>query len=110
MKAKPVVPRDLANRDVDEAIDYYLQEGAENAALGFIEALEQAYTHISRQPATGSPRYAHELNLPGLRSWPLTRYPYLVFYLERTDHVDVWRVLHDRRDLPAWMQDPDGGQ
>lgn len=23
------------------------------------------------------------MNLPGLRSWPLTRYPYLVFYVER---------------------------
>ena len=24
-------------------------------------------------------RYAHELNLPGLRFWPLARYPHLVF-------------------------------
>ena len=43
----------------------------------------------------------HELNLPGLRSWPLTHYPYLVFYLERADHVDVWRVLHGQRDIPG---------
>jgi toxin ParE1/3/4 len=48
------------------------------------------------------------LNLPGLRSWPLTRYPYLVFYVERSDHVDVWRVLHGQRDIPGWMQEPDG--
>lgn len=105
MKTKPVIPRELANRDVDEAIDHYLSEGAEQAALNFIEALEQAYTHISRHPATGSPRYAHELNLPGLRSWPLTRYPYLVFYVERDDHIDVWRVLHGQRDIPAWLRD-----
>ncbi|HEY8332752.1 MAG TPA: type II toxin-antitoxin system RelE/ParE family toxin, partial [Tardiphaga sp.] len=56
-------------------------------------------------PATGSPRYAHELNLPGLRCWPLTRYPYLVFHVERPDHVDVWRVLHAGRDIPAWMHE-----
>ena len=54
---------------------------------------------------TGSPRDAHELGLPGLRSWALKRYPYLVFYVERTDHVDVWRVLHEDRDIPAWMRD-----
>lgn len=107
MKAKPVIPRVLACRDVDEAIEYYLDEGADDAALGFVDALEQAYTHISRHPGTGSPRYAHELNLPGLRSWPLTRYPYLVFYVDRTDHIDVWRVLHGQRDIPVWMQEPE---
>ena len=73
----------------------------------FIDALEKAYGHIGRHPATGSPRYAHELNLPGLRAWPLTRYPYIVFYVERSDHIDVWRVLHGQRDIPAWMQEPD---
>ena len=106
MKAKPVVPREQADRDIDEAIVYYLGEGAEAAALGFIDDLEQAYAHIGRHPSTGSPRYAHELNLPGLRSWPLMRYPQLVFYVERTDHIDVWRVLHGKQDIPAWMQEP----
>jgi len=58
--------------------------------------LEQAYAHIGRHPATGSPRYAHELNLPGLRL-SLTRSPHLVFYVERPEHIiDVWRLLHDR--------------
>ena len=50
---------------------------------------------------------AHELNLPGLRVWQLARYPHLVFYMERPDHIDVWRVLHGQRDIPAWMKDPD---
>lgn len=107
MIAKPVIPRELANQDVDDVIAYYLGEGAEQAALGFIDALEQAFSHIGRQPATGSPRYAYELNLPGLRVWPLTRYPYLVFYIEQPGHLDVWRVLHDQRDIPVWMQVPD---
>ncbi len=107
MKSRPVIPRELANRDVDAAIEHYLGEGAAQAALGFVVALEQAYAHIGRHPATGSPRYAHELNLPGLRFWPLARYPYLIFYIERDDYIDVWRVLHGQRDIPAWMQEPD---
>ena len=105
MKVKPVVPRAQARQDAKDALAYDLAEGAEAAALGFIDALEQAYTHIGRQPAAGSPRYAHELNLPGLRFWPLTRYPYLVFYVERLDHVDVWRVLQGQRDIPGWMRE-----
>lgn len=108
MKAKPVIPRTLAKQDVDEALSYYLSEEAEQAALGFIDALEQAYAHISRHPATGSPRYAHELDLPGLRCWTLKRYPHIVFYVERDDHIDVWRVLHGMRDIPAWLRD--GGE
>ena len=107
MSVKPVIPRALANRDVDQAIDLYLDEGGERVGLGFIEALEKAYRHIARHPASGSPRYAQELDLSGLRVWPLKRYPYLVFYVERDDHIDVWRVLHSQRDLPAWMCEPE---
>ena len=103
MIVKPVVPREQANRDVDEAIAYYLGEASDRVALGFIDALEQAYRHIGRHPASGSSRYAVELNLPGLRAWPLRRFPHLVFYVETTDHIDVWRVLHGARDVPAWM-------
>jgi toxin ParE1/3/4 len=107
VKAKPVVSRERARQDVDDAIAHYLGEGAGHAALGFIDALEQAYAQIGRQPAAGSPRYSHDLNLPGLRSWLLAGYPHLIFYVERDDHIDVWRVLHGQRDIPAWMQEPD---
>jgi toxin ParE1/3/4 len=103
---KVVVPRELARQDADEAIDYYLNENAPEAALGFIDALERAYSDISRHPGAGSSRYAHELNLPGLRFWPLQKYPYLVFYVERVDHVDVWRVLHGERDILSWLREP----
>jgi toxin ParE1/3/4 len=107
MTAKPVIPRSAAERDVEDALAYYLNEAAQQAALGFIDALERAYRHIGANPASGSPRYAHELELPGLRSWPLARYPYVVFYIDRDDHVDVWRVLHGQRDIPAWMSAAD---
>lgn len=103
MKAKPVIPREQAHCDVEEAISYYLSEGAAPAALGMIDALEKAYAHISRHPATGSPRYAHELNLAHLRVWSLKRFPYLVFYTEQPNHMDVWRVLHGQRDIPNWL-------
>lgn len=97
---KPVRLRGLAVADVDDAIRHYLQEAGPDVALGFIDGLEQAHTHLGRQPGTGSSRYAQELNLPGLRSCPLGLYPYIVFYVEQSDHVDVWRVLHSARDMP----------
>ncbi len=106
MSRKPILPRALAHRDVEAAVDHYIREAGPAIALGFIDGLETAYRRIADHPAAGSPRYAHELSLPGLRSLRLKRYPYLVFYVERDDHIDVWRVLHAQRDIPARMQEP----
>jgi toxin ParE1/3/4 len=104
---KPVVPREQANRDVDAGIAFYLNDGARSAALDFIDAVEAAYARISRNPAIGSPSYTHELNLPGLCVSRLSRYHFLVFYIEQPDHIDVWRVLHAQRDIPVWLQQSD---
>ena len=106
MTAKPVIPRQKARADIDAALDFYVREAGPAVGLRIIDALESAFDSISRRPATGSPRYAHDLDLPGLRCRPLKRYPFLVFYLERADHIDVWRVLHAHRDIPSWLQEP----
>ena len=75
MKAKPVVARTLASHDIEAAIDHYLSENAADAAMGFVDALEQAYRHIGLHAATGSPRYGHALGIPSLRAYSgLTRY------------------------------------
>lgn len=106
---KPVVPRELANRDVNEAIAHYLKEAGAEVALSFIDALERAYRHIGSHPASGSSRYASELRLPDLRTWPLNRFPQVVFYLETDKCIDVWRVLHGARDIPTSMQETERG-
>ncbi|MBV8796373.1 MAG: type II toxin-antitoxin system RelE/ParE family toxin [Hyphomicrobiales bacterium] len=106
MSGKPVLLRDLARRDVEAAVDYYVRIAGPDIALSFIDALQSAYRAIGDRPALGSPRYAQELVLPGLRSLAVKGFPYLVFYIERDDHIDIWRVLHGRRDIPSRMQEP----
>lgn len=111
--SKPLIRRARSDDDVAEAIDHYMTESV-SAANGFIDSLEEAYQHIQRWPATGSPRYAHALDLPGLRFWRCSRYPYLIFYVEKADSIDIWRVLHTGRDIPSWLHagddsDPIGG-
>ena len=86
------------------AIAYYLKEHAGQAALGFVKALEDAYAFLSRHPEAGASRYAYELDIPELAVAPV---PYLIFYMEQADHIDVWRVLHGRRDVPALMREPE---
>jgi toxin ParE1/3/4 len=104
VKRKPVIPLALALQDVDDAVAYLLLQQASDAALKLIDALEMAFTHIGKNAATGSTRYAHALDLPGLRTWPLTGHPYLIFYVEQEAHIDVWRVLHMSRDIPQELQ------
>lgn len=103
-KALPLIRRAQADLDVESALDHYIGEST-RAAEGFVKAIERAYTHIGRAPDSGSPRWSQELNLPDLRSWPCTRYPYLVFYRVTADHIEIWRVLHTRLDLPSWLAD-----
>ena len=103
MSVKSIIQRKLAHLDVEKAVGYYVDTSNLTAAMGFVAALETAYAHISRNPATGSSRYAFETNLPGLRSWPLTKYPYLIFYVDLDRHIDVWRVLHMAIDIPNWL-------
>ncbi len=108
MRPRPVIPRVQAVQDIQDAVDIYFKAGADKAAMDFVNALEHAFAHIGRYPSSGSHRHARELDLPGLRSWPVGRFPHLIFYLEREDHLDVWRILHGKRDLAAGLALPPG--
>ena len=106
MRSKPVVLREQARRDIDRAVEHYLAETSPAVALAFLDAVEAAQRLIGEQPAAGSPRYAHELDLPGLRIRLVRDFQYVIFYVERATEVDVWRVLHGARHVPAWWQEP----
>ena len=103
MSSKPVVLRDLARNDIDQAVDHYLSEAGAAVALAFIDAAEAALRRIGELPGSDSPRYAHELEIAGLRFLATERFPYLIFYVEREAEIDVWRMLHGARDIPAWL-------
>jgi len=105
MTARRVVRRERAERDIDEAAAHYRAEGGRDLELRFIDALEAAIRHVAAHPTAGSPRYATDLRTRELRFWPVKRFPYLIFYVARADRVEVWRVLHGARDIPAWLRD-----
>lgn len=60
---------------------------------------------IGRSPSI--PRSDRTATRSTLRNWAVKGFPYLVFYIERDDHIDVWRVLHGRRDIPSRMREPE---
>lgn len=107
MKIKPIVTRHRADNDADDAFDFYLIEAGVEIAIEFIDDLERAFHHISRHPLAGSTRYGEELMISGIRYWPMKRFPYPIFYVEKERHIEIARVLHTSVDAPSWLQDED---
>ena len=93
--------------DLRIAAEYYHEHAGEQTALGFINATEQATRKLGRHPQIGSTRFAFELGIPDLRAWPISRFPYVVFYVDADDVVDVWRFLHSRRDIATTLREPE---
>jgi toxin ParE1/3/4 len=102
---KPVIRRQRARRDVEDAADYYYENGGEVLELQFIDAVEETFGLVAEMPGIGSPRYAEILQRSGLRCLRVKRFPYLVFYIEHPDRIDMLRILHQCRDIPAILQD-----
>ena len=108
MTGKPVIRRERARRDLEEAADYYFADGGEALELRFIDAIEHTLNLIADRPAIGSLRYAHVLQRSDLRCFPAKRFKYLVFYIELPDRIDVLRILLGRRGIPGILQAASG--
>jgi toxin ParE1/3/4 len=105
--AKPVRLRRLAVDDIETAVVYLLTEAPAGVAARFVDAVERALQHVGRHPHSGSLRFSYDVDIPQLRAWPLTGFPYLVFYVEHDNEIDVWRIPHTRRDIPSMLADND---
>lgn len=97
---KRAIQRALAQQDIITAFEHYLTVAGPAIATGFVGELDATLQHIERFPSSGSLRYAELLDVEGLRFVVINRFPYLLFYFERDDHLDVVRVLHQHQDIP----------
>jgi plasmid stabilization system protein ParE len=102
-----IIRHETALRDLDEAAAY-LGEDDPSVGLRFLEAAEQAFTLLAGMPGIGSPRTFNNPDLAGLRASPIRGFEnYLIFYkAAEGGGVEVLRVLHGARDLPAIFDTP----
>lgn len=105
MIERRVVLTTQARRDIRQATAWYRKEGGAPLAQRWVDAVEAALRHIGAHPLTGSTRYAVQLTLDALRFWSIDSFPYLVFYVEHEQQIEIGRVLHVKRDIPAWLGD-----
>ena len=96
--------RPQANQDIDIQVEYLANESLQ-VAIRYIDNVEATYLRIAEHPLIGSTRYAHLPLLANLRVWPVSKFEnYLVFYIDRSQYVDVIRILHAAQDIPAILQ------
>jgi len=93
--------------DVEDAVAHLRSTAGDTVALSFIDALERGVNLLTRSPQAGSLQFAYELAIPELRAWALKRFPYVIFSIPHENHIDIWRVLHARRDLPGAIRSDD---
>jgi toxin ParE1/3/4 len=83
-----------AHADIADIYEYIAQHNA-GAATSVVRQIRLTSRLLARHPGLG-----RETDIPGVRVFPIARYPYLVYHSVRDDEVVVIHVRHGRRDAP----------
>jgi toxin ParE1/3/4 len=92
----PIVLRDEAQAEFDEAFDYY---EAHRPGLGvtFTERVQEVFDRISANPQL------HAVVLGDVRKAVVARFPYCVYYRAEAARIEVIAVFHTSRDPSVWQ-------
>lgn len=103
----PARLRPLAETDLVERTRYYRAEASLDVAQRFFDAAVATLHRIETMPGIGSLRLGELCDIPGLWSFRISGFPCGWFYLERSDHLDVVRLLSYAQDLPTLLAEAD---
>ena len=92
----PIVLRDEAQAEFDEAFDWY---ETHRAGLGqeFAAEIQKVFDHIAAHPLI------HQAEFADVRKGVVRRFPYCVFYRSHRDRVEVIAVFHTSREPSTWQ-------
>ena len=93
-----------ARRDIEDTTLYYQDEAGDALAGRFVDAVEKSVLQLSKYPKSGAIRFRAFSDLPELRIWPITGFPYYILYRETADQLLIVRILHAQRDIPAILR------
>lgn len=99
MTIKVVRPRLVATEDFRSAVRWYRREAGVDVAQRFVASVAETFAAIAEMPAIGSASWGDYLGIAGLRTRRIQGFPYDVFYFESEEIIDVWRILHQHRDI-----------
>jgi toxin ParE1/3/4 len=99
---RPWVLRPRAREDRRHEVRYYRDRAGADTAARFIDALEQAFAQLARQPGIGSPTLGQEIGVEGLRTWRVRGFALSVWYFDRAGRVEVVRLVGQRQEA-LWI-------
>lgn len=95
----------LAATDLEELADHFLRHAGHAVALRFIDRAERAFNQLVATPGIGAPLGLDELPYEDIRRWHIGGFDRLmILYRPTADGIEVIRVLHTARDLPAVLR------
>jgi toxin ParE1/3/4 len=83
-------------KDDLSAVIQFIAADNPDAAERFLTSVTSEYRRLGDAPEIGRSR---DDLAPGVRSFPLAKYNYLVFYRTAPDGVVILRFLHSARDI-----------
>ncbi len=92
----PVVLRDEAQVEFDEAFDYY-ETQRPGLGVEFAECVQKVFDRISATPRMHAPVLAD------VRKAVVRRFPYCVYYRAEAARIEVIAIFHTARDPTIWQ-------
>ncbi len=90
----PVILGPAAQRELDDATDWYERNGG--LGFEFVARVQDAIDRIGQMPES------HATIHKSIRRARVPRFPYFLFYRIKADEVEVIAILHGHRDPTIW--------
>lgn len=95
----------LATADIEDLVEYLHKEAGPAVALRFIDNAERAFDQLLSMPGIGVLLGLDELPYEDVRRWHVDGFGHLmILYRPVADGIEVIRVLHTARDIPALIR------
>lgn len=102
---KPAHLRPRARQDLADITRWYVENAGEAVAERFLAAALTVLQDASETPGLGSPAIGAELGVAGLRRVGVAGFRYSWIYLDGASSLDVARLLSDRQDINAELEE-----
>lgn len=94
-----------ADADIDQAALYIARDSIEHA-LRFYDSIDATLRLLSEHSERGSPQHFDHPRLQGIRRCIVIGFRnHLIFYRIEAEVIEIIRVLHGARDIPAILTD-----
>lgn len=100
----PVTKRRAAVADLLEHF-VFIGKDSEDAAQRFLKSAQETFEVLACRPELGKLAEYRSSLLRGMRSFPVKDFSkYLIFYRPVQGGIEVVRVIHGARDIPAMFE------